>query len=469
MNVRGRLWCSATLVATILACQPAPRPPKPLLNVVFITIDTLRADALGAYGQSGDSATPNADRMAAESIVFTDAVCPMPQTRPSHFSMFTAQHPREHGVLNNVTPLPEKATTLAEALSDAGWQTAAYVSTRILGVDSGARQGFETFQSPGGPALTASETVPRVLSWLKGGRDPRRPFFLWVHLFDPHMPYAPPPEYRPSPPRAMTGTDEISWPVLLRLADRSGGLAAEVLDYALKLYAGEVAYTDRWLGVLLDGVAAQGLDPNTVALLTSDHGECFDHGIYFEHSDCLYEGGVRVPLILRMPDGQRAGTRVERQVQMIDLAATLVDVLGVPRPKPFRGRSLLTDTDVEPPALLQRPLYQRTAAINRPARNARIRSVAGERLRDIHPDRDIVALRGGGWKYIRDGSAEALFNLKTDPHERAEMSQREPRRLYDARRTLSKSLRDIPLRPADPGGINPELRDALRALGYVGS
>jgi arylsulfatase A-like enzyme len=170
-----------SIVAVRLLWVAPSRPP----NVVLITLDTVRADVLTPYGGRG-AMTAAAQRLAREGLLLENAYCPMPQTRPSLFSVLTSRYPRDHGVLNNVMPLKPGALTLPRVLGAHGYRTAGFVSSRLLDNSSGASQGFEEFDAPeGGTARTADETVPRTLRFLErtGGTD--RPFFLWLHLFDP--------------------------------------------------------------------------------------------------------------------------------------------------------------------------------------------------------------------------------------------------------------------------------------------
>jgi len=178
--------------ATLLvACGEEQRRP----NVLLITVDTLRADYLGAYGSSA-ARTPHIDRLAREGSLFEQAAAPMPLTRPTHASILTARYPREPGVVNNAPSLPPASWTLAEILHAEGYRTGAFVAVALLSAEAGFAQGFETYRSPNtSKERPADEVVPEALEWLAAlSKD--EPFFLWTHVFDPHLPYAPPAEYR---------------------------------------------------------------------------------------------------------------------------------------------------------------------------------------------------------------------------------------------------------------------------------
>jgi choline-sulfatase len=460
---RLRLALLAGALAGGGACDSATRP-----DVVLVTIDTLRADRLGAYGDR-EARTPHVDRLAREGLLFENAVCPMPMTRPSHFSIMTSRYPREHGVVNNAIALPAEAVTLPEVLHDAGYRTGAFVGVRLMGAASGAAQGFDAFVAPTGEnAWTADRVVPGAVAWL-GGQD-RRPFFLWLHLFDPHMPYAPPPAFRPPPAHDWPDAPaEISWPGLLGMADAAQGvLPASVLERGLALYAGEVAFTDHWLGVLLAALQERGSLERTVIAFTADHGECFDHGIYFEHSDCLYDGAAKVPVILRYPPAIPAGRRDRRLVENLDIAPTLLGLVGLPRPASFRGADRLgAPASGEETGFLERPFYQPQVAINRPQRNARIRTLAGEPLRPVSPAEERLGLRTPEWKFIRSGRTEELYDLRADPAETRNLAGQRPDVAARLRSRLQRWTSAHPLRLADRSTINPELEETLRALGYV--
>ena len=184
----ARLLVGGALVSGLLGALAQGCGGEPSPSVLLITIDTLRADELGAYGAS-PSRTPNLDRLAQESTVFERAAAPMPLTRPSHSSLFTSRYPREHGVLNNRMSLPLEELTLAEILADHGYRTGAFVGVELLSPKSGIGQGFETHDSPGERRQRpADDVVSTALEWI-GSIGRREPFFAWVHLFDPHQPY----------------------------------------------------------------------------------------------------------------------------------------------------------------------------------------------------------------------------------------------------------------------------------------
>jgi arylsulfatase A-like enzyme len=450
----------------LLARSVAPVSARP--NVFLLTVDTLRVDHLGCYGGTA-VATPNIDSIAADGALFENDACPMPMTRPSLSTVHTSQHPREHGVVNNAIALPADAVTLAEVLAAAGYSTAAFTSVRLLDDASGLAQGFASFSAPKTHQKPAGRVAPQALDWL-GTRDRARPFFVWLHLFDPHLPYSPPPEYAPGP-----GPGTVSWRTLLQAAGANGGdVSSTLLDRALELYSGEIAYVDRWVGEVVKRLESLGVLDDTILVFTADHGECFDHGIFFEHADCLYDGAVRVPLLVRYPRRVAAGTRIERQVEHLDLAPTILSLAGIGRPPSFRGRTLLPELP-DPPkpmsadafAFVAHPLYQNTAAVQRSRKQETIRSVGGIPTRPILVDRPSYALRGETWKLIAENETNELYDIRTDPGETRNLAPEDAQTLGELRGILDGKLAQHPLHLLAPDEVNPRLRETLRALGYV--
>ena len=355
----------------LLACGSGSPAPEP--NVLLITIDTLRADRLGAYG-SETTRTPHIDRLAREGIVFENALAAAPMTRPSHFSLFTSVYPRDHGSLNNQIPLRGGIPLLPEAFRQGGYQTAAVTATaRLLGNGSGLERAFDVLLQAQSTQEPADVVVPKGQEWL-GQRDPDRPFLLWLHLFDPHMPYEPPPRFRPDPKDDIgRGLETVRHSDLAEIASSHGDdLPREAFDRALALYAGEVEYVDHWIGVLMEGLRAQGVLDRTVVVFTADHGECFENGSYFEHGNCLYEGAVRVPLILRYPAKIPALSRRSDVVENLDVAPTLLELCGLVSPATFLGRDLFGPSEGHEIAFVQHPLPPR-GSTNAAARRERAR------------------------------------------------------------------------------------------------
>jgi len=322
---------TALVPAVLLACAAcagdAPKPEK-RLNVLLITIDTLRANRVGGYGGPAVP-TPNIDRLARRGTLFLRAFAHTPQTLPSHASILTGTTPLAHGVHDNIDFVvgPENVT-LAEELKARGYATAAFVSASPLDSRFGLDQGFDvyddTFRNPGAPKISPAEqkaetTVEKALAWL--GSAGGGPWFLWIHLWDPHAEYAPPEPF--------------------------------ATEYRDRPYDGEVAYTDFALGPLLQALETSGAAARTLTVLTADHGEGLgDHGEkthgYLAHNATLW-----VPLVISAP--KLGPFRSEAAVSQSDIMPTLLDLLCVPAPAATQGRSLRPALAGK--SLTARPIY----------------------------------------------------------------------------------------------------------------
>lgn len=300
---------------------PAGRTPLPepsARNLLLISIDTLRADHLEPYGYP-HPVSPNLDALSRDAVVFEHAYTPVPITLPAHTSLLTGTYPVFHGVHNNsgFVASPE-LVTLAEVLRDQDYQTAAFVGSFILDSRFGLAQGF-AYYADGFVTETlelveqsiaehrAAVVVDRALRWL-AQRDRTRPFFVFLHLFDPHAPYAPPPDF-PCP---------VDDP-----------------------YDCEIAYTDAALGSLFDWLRRESLYDSTCIIVTSDHGEGLGEHGEDTHGLFLYDSTLYVPLVVKLPGGEAAGRRVGEPVRLIDVMPTALQVVGKPLPETVQGRSLV--------------------------------------------------------------------------------------------------------------------------------
>lgn len=454
------LSCGAALVASIAfpgllpTSQASPRRP----DVVLVTVDTLRADSLGCYGHPA-AGTPNFDRVAREGVLFENAVAAMPLTRPSHFSIMTAQSPRQLGVLNNSTPLPDDAVTIAEVFRAAGYRTIGAVSVALLAPGSGAEQGFEFFDAPTKPSRwPGSETLDRAAAHLRRASG-EAPVFVWIHLFEPHIPYVA--HEQPAAEPA-----EISWTYLKDVASRNqGAIPGAVLERARELYGQEVREADRLLGALLEIVDRRGAP--TILAVAADHGECFENGVFFEHADCLYQGAIRVPLLVRFP-GTLAPGRRTGLVELRRLGATLLSLASVEIPAGFDRTSLLSDG--APAAFFEGPVYTAAASDTLDAFTHRyrvIRRVADQEVRPFAPLVAQVGVRWGSWKYIAGGEREELFDLDRDPGETTNVAASRREVVEHARRLRAAWVAENPVKLPDSRLVDPELQKTLRSLGYL--
>jgi arylsulfatase A-like enzyme/predicted Zn-dependent protease len=391
-------------------------------NLVLVTIDTLRADRVGAYGHAS-AETPALDRLAREGVLVEDAVVQVPQTRPSHVSIFTGRQPHEHGIRDNFSPpLDPRFPTLATRLRDAGYAAGGFIGAYPVSRDSGLDRGFEVFDDPftGRRARSAreerserraGEVVDAALVWLEKARPP---FFAWVHLFDPHHPYDPPAPYRQR--------------------------------FAKDAYDGEVAYSDSQVARLLDWLDRSGRAAQTLVVVTSDHGEGLgDHG-EDEHLFFVYDSTLKVPLLLRWPRELPAGARIGGQFRSVDLLPTLLELLGLP--------ALFTSG------------ASRAAEVRAARAIPDNESYAESLYAQLHfGHAPLRALRGEGWKYI-DAPRPELYHLRSDP--------KELRNRLDDRATVAAAMQqrlksyDAGTAPAAQAALDPEASERLAALGYVG-
>jgi choline-sulfatase len=405
-------------------------PPAAARNLVLVTIDTLRADRLGCYGNRSVE-TPNLDRMSREGAMAVQSSVHVPLTRPSHVSIFTGLHPAEHGIRDNVSPgLRPDVPTLAEVLHASGFRTGAFVSSIVLSRQSGLNRGFDEysdrFEADGDDARFLNTIQKRgdgptaeAVTWLES-QGPGR-FFVWLHLYDPHDPYEPPEPYR------------------ARYADRP--------------YDGEVAWSDELVGRLDAALERRGRRADTLLVVTSDHGEGLEEHGEAVHGYFVYETTLRVPLLFRGP-GIAPGTRVNATARSIDLLPTLLDLVGVAGPRPARlpGRSL--------------------AAVLRGGAQLPDTATYAESLtpRLHYGWSDLRALREGRWKYILAPRPE-LYDLETDPGETRNLAATEPARAESLRSRLGGLVAQERAAPSPDAAatVPPDLVEKIGALGYLGA
>ena len=396
------------------ACVRAPRVPP---DILLVTLDTTRADRLGVYGYQR-AKTPRLDRLAREGVLFERALAAAPITLPAHVSLMTGLYPFTHGVRDNgAFSLADTVPTLAATLHAQGYRTAAFVSAFVLDRRFGLARGFDTYDDRVPLERRGDRTTAAAADWLDARTADPAPFFMWLHLYDAHDPYDPPPPFRDA------------------FADRP--------------YDGEIAFDDAAIGSLLDRLDRAGRLPSTIVAVVGDHGESLgDHG-EDTHAVFVYESTLRVPMILAWPRRLPAGRRVPALVRGIDLAPTLLDVAAQPPLPGAQGQTLM-------------PLI-RGAAKAAPA-SAYSESYFALLSMNWAPLRTIQDER---WKFI-DAPAPELYDLAHDASEQTNLAAREPARAAALARALD-ALTGGHRGTMAQRTVDSETAAKLAALGYVGS
>jgi len=433
LRVLRTLGVLLTLPVLLSACGPAEEISDAPLNLVVLTLDTVRADALGVYGQKLPT-TPNIDAMAADGIVFRQAVTSAPSTFPSHSTLFTGKQPYVHGVRANAGyVLSEENVTLAEVLRAEGYRTGAEIAAPVLARSRHLDQGFEAYHDPvtmetglermdAGTAdlrqnnRDAEDITEAGIEFIRAHRD--SPFFLWLHYFDAHQTHDPPPEFR----------------------SRVAG----------SQYLAEVARIDHQLGRLIDEIEKLGLRSRTLVVVTADHGEGSGQHGEATHSFFVYDSTIRVPLIFWGPDLIPRGRQVDALVRLVDVMPTLLGLLKLEVPGGSQGVSLeplLADPEVDLDLVAYGESVEPTT------------SFGSSVLRYV---------RQGRWKYIHKVDLE-LYDVEADPRELDNLAAEHPEIVERLQGLLEAMIREA---PAKPGDAEVQMDEAtliqLQALGYVG-
>jgi len=406
---------SISLLLGACACSE-PGTPSERPSVVLLTLDTTRQDALSCYG-GPNGLTPHLDTFAAQGVTYVEARAVAPITLPSHASMLTGLWPPRHGVrVNGVHPLPKAATTLAETARRAGYETAAFLAAVVLGRTFALDQGFDVYDEVERPSVKTSnhferrnarQVVDAALAWLDG-RTTDEPFLAWLHFFDPHVPYQPPPKH----------------------LMRAGG----------QPYYGEVAYMDEQIGRFLGELDARGLADETLVLIVGDHGESLGQHREETHGMLAYDATLAVPFLVRYPDGRRAGERSSENVSVADVFPTVAAFLDLPVGD-VDGRSLLE------------PVPQ--------GRGVWIESLYGWAYYGWSP---LVGWVANGRKYLHSTAPE-LYDLEADPRETSNAVRSTP--THDHVAALRAVLERPALATAERVRIDAETMAEMAALGYV--
>jgi len=449
-----RVWSSARLVLIVMifliaGCAddlaPVVRQQPP--NLVLVTIDTLRADHLEAYGYERATA-PFIAELSSSGVRFARAVSQAPWTLPAMASMHTALYPLQHGAIEAETVLPEAAETLAEVLNEAGYTTVAVVSHEFVSSKHGFSQGFDVFDESnvlGHGAVTSRDLTTAALARLG---EVSEPYFLWVHYFDPHFTYVRHPEVGFADGYTGELPDRLTAGRLVAEERKPTPMADYDLDYVKAVYDEEIAHTDEWIGKLWHGLKQRYGADGTVIILTADHGEYFLERGRFFHGKDVYCELVDVPLVISGAiDPELRGAVVEQAVELRSIPRTVLGLLGLP-PDTFGGVDLL-----------------------RVARGGQNIPAIAEGSYAFGADQRKVGVEHEGFKLIHrlDDNGYELYDLTADPHERYDVFADYGMDHETVANLLQQlqALRDLPRLQSQPVGLTPEDLERLRSLGYV--
>jgi arylsulfatase A-like enzyme/Tfp pilus assembly protein PilF len=429
-------WAILLLIPSWVAAQSsAKHSVSAHPNVVLITLDTTRADRMGFLG-SNRGLTPNLDAFARGAIIFSRAYAQVPLTTPSHATILTGTYPQFNHVNYMGDPLGKGLPSLPEILHGNGYKTAAFVGALVLDptkLAPGFERGFDHYDAgfhrrrPGEDNYHSlerrgEEVLSRAVAWLN--RHPAGPFFLWVHLYDPHDPYAPPEPYR--------------------------------TRYAAEPYDGEIAYTDSIVGKLLKDLQAKGLFDNSVIAVMADHGEAFgEHGEQ-HHGIFLYDETIHVPLLFKRP-GQKTGMKVESRVGLVDVAPTILHTLHLPVPGAMQGQVLL-------------------ASATGAGRSEEGSSSNSERA--VYSESGyghlsfgwsvLKAWRAGHYLYV-DAPERELYDQATDPQAQHNLASDSKAVAETAAAQMAEFRRKTNAESTEKTQLTAEQTESLHALGYMGS
>ncbi len=432
------------LAAAAVAQNPPVTERRQSPPVILISVDTLRADRLSCYGYKG-LATPRIDRMAEGGTLFAQVSSQVPLTLPSHASLLTSTYPFANGIEDNGEQLAPNAVTLGSVLKSQGYRTAAFVGGFVLDRRFGLDQGFDLYDSPfnlrrqagkdpGDIKRFGEDVTAAATRWLEQNAD--RPFFVFLHLYDLHTPYELPP------------------------AERRRGSS----------YEAELGYVDEVLGKFWDFLEQRGLSSRALVVFTSDHGESLGEHGEGTHGYFIYQSTLRVPLIIHGPAGSGsepgpsehgpAARRVDEPVSLLDVAPTVLQLVGVARPREFQGRSLVG---------LMGPMGLTGSPNSAARKSAAAEEIYSESLyaHNHFGTSALRSLRAGRYKYVEAPRPE-FYDLASDPSE--------TQNLYASQKSLAATFRDqlAALRarfrsesPAGSRALSPEAVERLASLGYV--
>lgn len=447
-----------------LQIQPPPNIPATLPNVLLVTLDTLRADYLNCYGNQVVQ-TPVLDSLADDGILFESAFAQAPYTTPSHCSIMTSTYMSQHGAFHG-SAMKVGWPTIADVLKACGYQTSAFVSSRMVrSGNSRLNQGFDYYEDSLSPytsffrydecqyllliniisqlqrhQIRGRIVNARALKWLNKKR--KGPFFCWLHYFDPHTPYNAPEPYKDM----YAGRVDPSLP---KVFDRTR-------------YAGEVTYTDMLLGKIFHALKEKNLYDDMLIIVTSDHGEAFGekHGKITEvgHGRYLYDTTQHVPLIIKLPKQKTSSKRLAHVVQLIDIAPTIMDQVGIPNPTSFLGNSLLALVNETAEYPFTETYAQTIPPTSLIYLQKNLQKLKNTQLRSIRTDQ---------FKFINNASGvrPQLYDIISDPLETINLAADRPESAVKYKQKIRNELGDFIKTKINP--YNSDVIEQLKSLGYV--
>ena len=465
---RTLAWRHSLLAFAILAATSCSQPdeqPEPgnVLagsadgrNVILITVDTLRADRLGAFGHRvGDiSPSPRIDALLASGVRFTSAIAPRAITWPSLASVLTGLYPSGHGVFENGYELIEGIPTLATLLAGRGYQTGRFMSNMCranhLGWD-------HSFCSRG----VDSKINPEALTWVDQV-DPDGPFLLWAHYFGAHSPYyngGDRASKRLDPGYEGPVAPKKGW--LNRIMTEEIALGADDIRHLDALYDAAVMGSDGFTGELLDGLEEKGLLSSSLIVFLADHGEdLYDHNQYIYHACSVYQSGIQVPLAFVAPGLLPVSTVVDQTVELMDVTPTILDLLGISPPESFHGISLAPLLQGSDLSDLGRPAFSEYGS-------SRIHTVQlGPWKLVDNPDHDSPYCLPGAPEGHYPLAQVELYNLADDPLETTNLAAEYPEKVAELKELIRQRFANLPSR-LDAQDLPEDLKKELEALGYV--
>ena len=475
----------ATLLPQRSLVPVASQDQQKQMNVLLITIDTLRADHLGCYGYK-EIKTPILDGLAERGTIFTQHICQQPITTASHASLLTSTYPVSNGVQSNNIPLDATIIRLPEILSQYGYATGAFVSGYPLQAYASALdQGFQHYDDkffivdylPGQlpkwfMQLTVmgivekylqlrgfmiiiqrrgDQTNEAALKWLD--RIEKEKFFLWVHYYDPHTPYDPPAPFNTLYDPNYQGKIDGSMKTLSKIWDKKITLSSDDIRHLIALYDGEISFVDQEIGVLIKKLEQMGIMDHTIIIVTADHGESlWEHDYHFKHGDFLYEGSIRIPLIIFTPGETTVQKVIDFPTENIDIVPTLLEILMIPQPQSMQGESLLGLMKGE-------KNHKKTIAFSQ---------CIGKKRESDRFEAHKYSIRTVGWKFIRnEGEEDEIYNIKQDPEELYNLITSQPQIKEALKRVLDDNLSSLKRAEIHTTPRDADTLRKLKSLGYI--